>query len=81
MKLIVKDASSWWQHIKSVSTMGQFLIKWAQLLRPMPNFLTAFSGEEVERLKHFLALNIFTRKKTILKLGAGRNSWVQVTRN
>ena len=41
---------------------SQFLGNCAQLLRPGPNFLTAYSGEEVEHQKMFLALNFITRK-------------------
>ena len=41
-------------------TWGGFLEYCAQLLRLAPNFLTAFSSEEVERKKMFLVLNFFT---------------------
>ena len=43
---------------------GRFLKNCAQLLRPEPNRLTAFSGEEVERQKMFLTFNFFTRKSS-----------------
>ena len=33
---------------RQLETRGQFLENCAQLLGPTPNFLTAFSGEEVE---------------------------------
>ena len=48
---------------------GQFLETCAQLLRPAPNFLTNFSGDEVEHQKKFLTLNFFTRKSR-QKVGA-----------
>ena len=55
------------------SAWSQFLENCAQLLRLVPDFRTAFSSEEVERQKHFLLFNFFIRK-TVTKLGAGRNS-------
>ena len=50
--------------LKHIMTWGQILKNsCAQLLHLAPNFLTAFSSNEVERKKHFLALNFFYQKK------------------
>ena len=51
--------------LKHIMTWGQILKNsCAQLLHLAPIFKTAFSSNEVERQKHFLALNFFTRKSS-----------------
>ena len=41
-----------------LTTWGRFLENFAQRLCPEPNFLTAFSGEEVEWQKHAFSNNL-----------------------
>ena len=52
------------------SNRGKFLKNNAKILRPAPNFLTAFSGEEVECHKLVLKLN-FTSKTQSKSCGPG----------
>ena len=59
---------------KEQKPVYQFLENCVKLLHPASKFLTAFSGEEVER--QFLELNFFSRKKS-QKVGRRVHSCVQ----
>ena len=51
--------------IANLLIRGRFLKNCEQLLRRAPYFLTAFSGEELKRQEHFLALKFLTRKSNL----------------